>query len=994
LELFVTVCQAVQHAHQKGIIHRDLKPTNVLVAMQDGQPAPKIIDFGVAKAIDQQLTEHTLTTAFAPMLGTPLYMSPEQAELSPLGVDTRSDIYSLGVMLYELLTGATPFDKDRLHAVSYDELRRIIREEDPPRPSARISTLAADLATTVAERRRTDARRLSQQVRGELDWIVMKCLEKDRNRRYETPSSLARDIERYLADEPVQACPPSAGYRFKKFAMRNKTFLSAGGAIAAAIVVGLGLATWQYFRARTESARAKAVSDLLQEMLASSNPDEVKGATYTVRELLDDFAAGLGDQLAREPEVEAAIRTVIGKSYWRLGVHNRAELNLKKALQLRSREFGAGDERVADNLVDYAWSLAEQGRNAKAEQHARDALSIYRQQGSDPHRTIRALWSLQQFLNRQSRYSDAEQVANDALALVSQHKASEFAELPNILHGLADAKVAEKKYEEAEKWARQAIDLHRRLHGDNHPETAFALSVLANAQRQQQKLADAEATARESLRVFRRAFPQDHRNIRNSNYQLRSVLEARGDASALNALAKEEAEQAIRSYTPAYRIRLAELLLASRKPTDAQKEEARRHIRQSIQENSQVLVDFHDELYRRQIALEGFASAIGACAVAQGFADLVDELHDRLEVELPKFLADFDNSGDSQWWAAVIYRSLGSRLYVYGKHLPTADRAFSEAKDILEKLSIAEPNRYGVWLQLADTYCWLGECKWRLDKREEAAASFRRAMDLYDERAAEIAAPIEAPINIVWDKIYMAYYLVATQREDEAPELAREAADAAKLLTDPVASAQAHFALALLQARLGEHAGYRETCQALLDVDFASASDLTKVQTIWAWCVAPDALAEMNLVVKHADEFTARNPFDLPHGDHLLGVALYRAGEYERAAPILEQSIEVYPNDPPPNPGAATIHFQRLFLAMTKWRLGRHDDARRLLAEAQAAIDEELKPPALTFEFCMPMEALRREAEALIVPKDANEAVESKTSTNDEPNHPQPNPEP
>ena len=222
LELFVTVCQAVQHAHQKGIIHRDIKPTNVLVAMQDGRPVPKIIDFGVAKAIDQRLTEHTLTTAFAQMVGTPLYMSPEQAELSPLGVDTRSDIYSLGVLLYELLTGTTPFDKDRLHAASYDELRRIIREEEPPRPSARISTLAADLATTVAEHRRTDARRLQQTVRGELDWIVMKCLEKDRNRRYETANSLARDIERYLHDEPVQACPPSAAYRLRKFARRHR----------------------------------------------------------------------------------------------------------------------------------------------------------------------------------------------------------------------------------------------------------------------------------------------------------------------------------------------------------------------------------------------------------------------------------------------------------------------------------------------------------------------------------------------------------------------------------------------------------------------------------------------------------------------------------------------------------------------------------------------------------------------------------------------------
>ena len=344
LELFVAVCQAVQHAHQKGIIHRDIKPTNVLVAMQDGRPAPKIIDFGVAKAINQQLTEHTLMTAFAQMVGTPLYMSPEQAELSPLGVDTRSDIYSLGVLLYELLVGTTPFDKDRLHAATFDEFRRIIREEEPPRPSARLSTLSAELATTVAVRHRTDVRRLEHTVRGELDWVVMKCLEKDRNRRYDSAGSLARDVERYLHDEPVQACPPSTSYRFRKFARRNKTLLAAGGAIAAALVTGLGLSTWMYFRERaavqvakanevratTESARAKAVSGLLQEMLGSADAEHAKGSQYTVRELLDNFSAGLGNQLAGQPEVEADIHAIIGRAYRSLRLPDRRNPTLKK----------------------------------------------------------------------------------------------------------------------------------------------------------------------------------------------------------------------------------------------------------------------------------------------------------------------------------------------------------------------------------------------------------------------------------------------------------------------------------------------------------------------------------------------------------------------------------------------------------------------------------------------------------------------------------------
>jgi serine/threonine-protein kinase len=226
LELFVDVCQAVQHAHQKGIIHRDIKPSNVLVVSHDGTPVVKVIDFGVAKATGQKLTDKTMYTQFSQMVGTPLYMSPEQAGQSGLDVDTRSDIYALGVLLYELLTGTTPFDKERLREADYDELRRIIREEEPPRPSTRISTLG-QAATIVSAQRQSDPRRLSQLCRGELDWIVMKAMEKDRNRRYETASAYAADVQRYLRDEPVQACPPSAWYRFRKFARRNKTALAA-----------------------------------------------------------------------------------------------------------------------------------------------------------------------------------------------------------------------------------------------------------------------------------------------------------------------------------------------------------------------------------------------------------------------------------------------------------------------------------------------------------------------------------------------------------------------------------------------------------------------------------------------------------------------------------------------------------------------------------------------------------------------------------------------
>ena len=260
LELFLDVCQAVQHAHQKGIIHRDIKPSNVLVMSQDGTPLVKVIDFGVAKAIGQQLTDKTIYTQFTQLIGTPLYMSPEQAGQSGLDVDTRSDIYSLGVLLYELLTGTTPFDKDRFKELSYDELRRIIREEEPPKPSARLSTLG-QAADTISAQRKSDPRRLSRLFRGELDWIVMKAIEKDRNRRYESASAFAADVQRYLHDEPVQACPPSAWYRFRKFARRNKLVMVTAAALLMLALMG-GAGVWGLARWRsTTDGRIQLVLD-------------------------------------------------------------------------------------------------------------------------------------------------------------------------------------------------------------------------------------------------------------------------------------------------------------------------------------------------------------------------------------------------------------------------------------------------------------------------------------------------------------------------------------------------------------------------------------------------------------------------------------------------------------------------------------------------------------------------------------------------------------
>jgi serine/threonine protein kinase/WD40 repeat protein len=273
LSLFLSVCKAVQHAHQKGIIHRDLKPTNIMVALHDATPVAKVIDFGIAKATGQQLTDKTLFTNFAQLIGTPLYMSPEQAQMSGLDIDTRTDIYALGVLLYELLTGTTPFDRERLKLVSIDEVRRIIREEEPAKPSTRIRTLR-QAATTISTQRNSDPKRLSQLIRGELDWIVIKALEKERNRRYESASAFAADVQRYLRDEPVLACPPSARYRFRKFVRRRKGPVLAASLVVLALLGGIIGTTWGMLRAT--DAKADAVSETkLKEAALTDAEDQL-----------------------------------------------------------------------------------------------------------------------------------------------------------------------------------------------------------------------------------------------------------------------------------------------------------------------------------------------------------------------------------------------------------------------------------------------------------------------------------------------------------------------------------------------------------------------------------------------------------------------------------------------------------------------------------------------------------------------------------------------
>src|SRR5271154_1433286 len=346
LELFLQVCDGVQHAHQKAIIHRDLKPSNVLVVEQDSKPVPKIIDFGLAKATAQRLTDKTMFTELGVIRGTPEYMSPEQADQSEQNIDTRTDVYSLGVILYQLLVGALPFDAKAMRTAGFEEILRKIREEEPPKPSTKIRSMGEASAAS-AEKRNEEPRSFAQHLRGELDWITMKALEKDRTRRYGAVSELAADLFRYLRNEPVVAGPATAAYRMKKYAVRHRIALGAAAGLvlllAGFVVVQaaeLRRITAERNRADRERDRATHVTDFMTSMFKVSDPGEARGNSITAREILDEASAEIDTGLAQDPELQAQMMHVMGDVYRNLGLFPRAQLLFGRSAEIRRRALG------------------------------------------------------------------------------------------------------------------------------------------------------------------------------------------------------------------------------------------------------------------------------------------------------------------------------------------------------------------------------------------------------------------------------------------------------------------------------------------------------------------------------------------------------------------------------------------------------------------------------------------------------------------------------
>jgi serine/threonine protein kinase/tetratricopeptide (TPR) repeat protein len=600
LELFSQVCKAVQHAHTKGIIHRDIKPSNILVSTQDGRPQIKVIDFGIAKATASKLTERTLFTEHRQLIGTPEYMSPEQAEGS-LDIDTRTDVYSLGVLLYELLIGTTPFSWEDLRSAAFGEIQRIIREVDPPSPSTRLSRSGDSLAS-IAASRRSEPRKLGAMIRGELDWIVMKALEKDRARRYGAASNLAADIERYLSGEAVLAAPPSTTYRLRKFVQRNRAVVSAAGAVAVALLVGVVAFAWQARVARGQRDRAvlaeaesaqraddlQLVSDIQAQMLAQVDaaaaglrltidvrqrleealvaadvPEADRGvisasfaddwarlnATDIALQLIDSAIltpalAEIDRQLVDRPVIQANLRGAVVEQYDSLGLTESAWEASQKLVEILRSSVGENHPDTISALIAQYRLLGFHGGYAEAEMKLRELLSAHRERlGADHPLMLTAASQVGVTLIEQGKYSDAEAILREVL----ERRRKVFGE-DHRLTLLSIANVAsvlreQGKYEAAEPLEREALEARRRLLGNDHADTIESLRNYATLLLAQGRLAEAEESGALAVESARRVLGDLHPSTITIVGNLASMMSRNGKTEQAELLQREVLRQ-------------------------------------------------------------------------------------------------------------------------------------------------------------------------------------------------------------------------------------------------------------------------------------------------------------------------------------------------------------------------------------------------------------------------------------------------------------------